>query len=166
MRFVRHGLLILFVSVFLGAFHLFPAESYGAEGVELGQLICKSKPGSREQLFFSSSVAIKCTFTTLAGKENYKGEIGLLGVDLSQKSEQTLYFTVFGFGTNIKMGAHGLAGEYVGTSISASLIKEGLGSSQFVGGVRESLSLVPSLDTFKGVGISIGVSRMKLEAGK
>ena len=135
-------------------------------GAQLGSLVCKYRPGTRVQFFLRSSVAVKCTFKTNKGQESYKGEIGLLGIDLSQKSEETLHFTVLGVTEDIEMGSHTLSGDYVGASISASIYKEGGGTTQFIGGgANKSFSLVPSLDTFKGTGISIGVSRMKLMKG-
>ncbi|MFC1491464.1 DUF992 domain-containing protein [Nitrospinota bacterium] len=140
------------------------AEKTG--GVHLGSLVCKSQPGTRVQIFLRSSVAIKCTFKTAKGEERYKGEIGFLGIDLSKKSEETLNFTVVGLTTNINMGDHTLAGDYAGASVSAGVYKEGYGSTQFVGGIQKNFSLIPSLDTFKGTGISAGVSRMKLLADK
>ena len=134
-------------------------------GAQLGSLVCKSKPGTRVQFFLRSSVAVQCTFKTPKGQESYKGEIGLLGFDLSKKSEETLYFTVLGVAANIEMGSHSLSGEYVGASLSVGIVKKGYGTTQFVGGVKKGFSLVPSLDTFKGTGISAGVSRMKLMKG-
>lgn len=134
-------------------------------GGQLGSLVCKSRPGTRVQFFLRSSVAVKCTFKTNKGQESYKGEIGLLGIDLSKKSEETLYFTVLGVTEDVEMGSHTLRGDYVGASVSAGVYKEGAGSTQFVGGVKKSFSLVPSLDTFKGTGITVGVSRMKLMKG-
>ena len=135
-------------------------------GVQLGSLVCKSQPGTRVQIFLKTSVAIKCTFKiSIKGEERYKGEIGFLGIDLSKKSEETLNFTVIGLTTNVKIGDHSLEGDYSGASVSVGL-KEGLGSTQFVGGLKKAFSLVPSLDTFKGTGISAGVSRMKLMADK
>ncbi len=136
-------------------------------GVQLGSLVCKSQPGTRVQIFLKTSVAIKCTFKiSLKGEERYKGEIGFLGIDLSKKSEETLNFTVIGLTSNIKLGDHSLAGDYLGVSVSVGLYKEGLGTTQFVGGLNKAFSFVPSLDTFKGAGISAGVSRMKLVADK
>ena len=143
-----------------------PVIAANEPGVQLGSLVCKSLPGTRVQFFLKTSVAIKCTLKNLNGQERYKGEIGLLGIDLSKKSEETLNFTVDGIAGNIKMGSHSLSGEYVGASISASIIKEGIGTTQFVGGLDKGFNLVPSLDTFKGTGISAGVSRMKLVADK
>ena len=63
-------------------------------GVQLGNLVCKSQPGTRVQYFLRSSVAIKCTYKTAKGMEKYKGEISFLGINLSKKSEETLHFTV------------------------------------------------------------------------
>ncbi len=143
-----------------------PVFAANQPGVQLGRLVCKSLPGSRVQFFFRTSVAIKCTYKNPNGQETYKGEIGLLGIDLSKKSQETLNFTVVGLAGNNKMGSHSLAGDYVGASISVSIIKEGIGSTQFVGGINKSFTLVPSLDTFKGTGISAGVSRIKLIADK
>ncbi len=135
-------------------------------GVQLGTLLCKSQPGTRVQIFLRSSVAIKCTYKNSIGEERYNGEMGLLGIDLSKKSEETLNFIVVGLTTNINIGGHSLAGDYSGASVSAGLYQEGLGSTQFLGGLNDSFSLLPSLDTFKGTGISAGVSRMTLTADK
>ena len=110
-------------------------------------------------------MAVKCTFKTDKGQESYKGEIGLLGIDLSQKSEETLHFTVLGVTEDIEMGSHTLTGDYIGASVSVGIYNEGGGTTQFVGGANKSFSLVPSLDTYKGTGISVGVSRMKLMKG-
>lgn len=165
MKPLRH---IAFTIMALSLIPWMSTDSFAAStpGAQLGSLVCKSQPGTRVQFFLRSSVAIKCTFKSPTGEEKYKGEIGLLGVDLSKKSEETLNFTVVGVSANVKMGSHSLAGDYVGASLSAGVIKTGVGTTQFVGGIKKSFSLVPSLDTFKGTGISAGVSRMKLLADK
>ena len=64
------------------------------------------------------------------------------------------------------MGTHTLAGDYAGVSASMGIYKEGIGTTQFVGGLYENFSLVPSLDTFEEAGISAGVSRMKIMPDK
>lgn len=163
MRIVRpmfYAVFVLSVSLALGLPAAGAAEK--KDGVQLGSLVCKSKPGTRVQYFLRSSVAIECTFKTAKGMEKYKGEIGFLGIDLSKKSEETLNFTVLGLTTDINMGSHTLAGDYAGASVSVGVYKEGVGTTQFVGGLHKNFSLVPSLDTFKGTGISAGVSRMKI----
>ena len=167
MRIVRpifYAVFVLSVSLALGPSVAGAAEK--KEGGQLGSLVCKSKPGSRVQYFLRTSVAINCTFKTAKGMEKYKGEIGFLGIDLSKKSEETLNFTVMGLTTDINMGSHTLAGDYSGASASVGIYKEGVGTNVFVGGVQNNFSLVPSLDTFKGTGISAGVSRMKLISDK
>lgn len=163
MRTFRHIAFALFV---VSLFAWLNPLAFAAKepGIQVGSLVCKSKPGTRVQFFLRSSVAVSCTFKTPSGQEKYKGEIGLLGIDLSQKSQETLYFTVLGVGTDVKMGSHSLKGDYVGASISIGIVKEGVGTTQFVGGINNSFNLVPSLDTFKGTGISVGVSRLKLMA--
>jgi len=133
------------------------------EGVTLGSLVCKTQPGTKVKLFLSSSVAIECTFKTQAGQEHYKGELGFLGIDLSKKTAETLNFTVVGLTTNVKMGSHSLSGGYVGATISAGVYKKGYGSTQLVGGIKKSFSLVPSIDTFEGTGLTAGTTRMSLE---
>jgi hypothetical protein len=65
----------------------------------------------------------------------------------------------------VNIGSYTLAGDYADVSVSVG-IKEGIGTTQFVGGLKNNFSLVPSIDTFKGTGISAGVSRMKLMADK
>ncbi len=166
MKIARRIALMLFITSLAGVFSLPAARAAEGPGVSLGSLTCKTLPGTRVRLLLSSSVAIECTFKTAAGQEQYKGEIGFLGVDLSKKSEETLHFTVLGLAADIKMGSHSLAGGYAGASVAAGLVEKGYGSTQFVGGVKKSLSLVPSIDTFKGTGISAGVSRMHLEPKK
>lgn len=70
----------------------------------------------------------------------------MLGLDLRERNESTLFFTVIGLAKDVRIGQHSLAGGYVGASISASIDK-GFGSTQFVGGLKRSFSLIPSLDT-------------------
>ena len=134
-----------------------------AEGVNLGNLTCATKPGTAVQLLLVSSVAVECTFKTAAGEETYKGEIGFLGVDLSRKDSQTLLFTVGGLTANVKMGSHSLKGDYIGASVAAGILGQGVGTTALIGGLQRSFNLVPSVDTFKGAGISAGGTRMSLE---
>ncbi|MBI3128028.1 MAG: DUF992 domain-containing protein [Candidatus Tectomicrobia bacterium] len=151
---------VLLVSFLIGAA---PAGAAEQGGVNVGSLTCKTKPGTSVQLFLVSSVAVECAFKTTGGEEMYKGELGFLGVDLSRKDEQTLNFTVLGVTRDIKMGAHSLQGDYLGTSVAAGMGGKGVGSTALVGGLRKSFNLVPSADTFKGAGISAGATRMNLQ---
>lgn len=162
MRFARVSMLVLLAAFLVGSVGAYSARAAEQAGVNLGSLTCKSKPGTGVQLLLVSSVAIECTFKTPAGEEKYKGEIGFLGVDLSRKDEQTLLFTVVGLTRNVKIGTHSLEGDYLGASVAAGILGQGVGSTALVGGVRKSFNLVPSADTFKGAGISAGGTRMHL----
>ena len=110
MRSFRHFIIAAAV-VSLAAWISPQAFAEKTPGGQLGSLVCKSRPGTRVQFFLRSSVAVKCTFKTDKGQESYKGEIGLLGIDLSKKSEETLYFTVLGVTENVEMGSHTLSGD-------------------------------------------------------
>lgn len=166
MNIIRRIPLVLFVASLAIAFGHFDAGAAQSPGVQLGQLTCKTLPGTKVQRFLTSSVAVNCTFKTPHGEERYKGEMGLLGIDLSKKSQETLYFTVVGVVSDVRIGKHSLVGEYLGTSASVGIVEKGYGSTSFVGGVKKSFSLVPSLDTFKGTGITAGASRMHLDPAK
>ncbi len=156
----RIGLAALVASLFASA----PLPSAEAvQGVNLGTLTCNTIPGLRTNLLFSSSVPLRCVYRTHRGEEQYRGEIGHLGIDLSKKGMETLRFTVVGLTADTAVGAHTLSGGYVGTSVSVGLAK-GFGSTQLVGVSRRSISLVPSFDTFDGIGLTAGLSRMTLEA--
>ena len=163
MRFARGVMLALLAAFLVGPVGAYPASAAEQGGVNLGNLTCKTKPGTSVQLLLVSSVVVECTFKTAGGEEKYKGEIGFLGVDLSRKDEQTLLFTVVGLTADVKMGAHSLAGDYLGASVAAGMLGKGVGSTALVGGIKKSLNLVPSADTFKGAGISAGGTRMHLE---
>jgi len=146
-----------------------PAVSPGREkkeGVNLGRLTCKTEPGTRTQRFLRSSVALDCVFKTDKGEEKYKGEIGFLGVDLGKREERTLYFRVFGYATDARLGSYPLQGDYLGTSIGAGAYGQGYGSSALVGGIQKSFNIVPSVETFKGAGITAGGTKMHLEPAK
>lgn len=166
MRFARGVMLALLTASLAGSVGAYPAGAAEQAGVNLGSLTCKTKPGTGVQLLLVSSVSVECTFKTAGGEEMYKGEIGFLGVDLSRKDEQTLLFTVVGLTGDVKMGAHSLQGDYLGASVAAGILGKGAGTTALIGGVKKSLNLVPSVDTFKGAGISAGGTRMHLEPSK
>ena len=159
----RCGYVLVIATLFAGLGFSSVAAQEG--GIQLGSLICKTIPGTSKNLILSSSVSISCTYKTNQGEEKYKGEIGMLGLDLREKNELTLFFTVVGLTKDVRIGQHSLAGGYLGASISVSIDK-GIGSTQFVGGLKRNFSLIPSLDTNRGMGIAAGVSRMNLEPDK
>lgn len=163
--FSRAAFVLFAISLILGL-SAPTAPAAEKEGIQLGKLTCKTRPETRTKLFLRSSVVINCSFETKQGTEKYKGEIGFLGVDLSKKSEEVLYFTVVGLTSDYRVGSHSLAGGYVGAQLAAGIVKHGIGTSGFVGGLKKNFSLVPSIDVFKGAGITLGVSKMQLAADK
>ena len=166
MKFARGVMLAFLVVSLAGLAGAYAAGAAEQGGVNLGSLTCKTNPGTGVHLLLISSVAVECTFKTSGGEEMYKGEIGFLGVDLSRKEEQTLNFTVLGISRDVKVGSYPLEGDYLGASVAAGMLGKGVGSTALVGGIKKSLNLVPSADTFKGAGISAGGTRMHLEPMK
>jgi hypothetical protein len=161
---------ILSVALVAALFALVPWNKAGAaekpkEGVELGTLTCTTRPKSKINKVIVSSISANCVFKTKRGEERYSAEIGLLGVDLSKKEAQKLYFTVVGLTEDIRMGTHTLAGHYIGLEATLGLGVGG-GAQALVGGVNHAFSLAPSLETHKGLGATLGGTRMNLKPAK
>ena len=155
-------------------FGLLPWNQAGAaEGVKLGVMKCRSLPNTRVQIFLRTSVRVKCTFTASraqgggqSGKsEDYVGEFGLLGIDLSHKTAQKMNFVIFGLTSDIKIGSHSLRGDYNGVQATVG-IGVGGGPNHMLGGWKDSFSLVPSLETHRGIGVTVGGTRLHLEPAK
>ena len=172
---MNNGYKILLVT-FLSALVMSGVQLHNAEaqeGVKLGILKCRSLPNTRVQIFLRTSVRVSCTFTASriqgggsSGKtEKYKGEFGLLGIDLSKKEEQAMTFVIFGLAKNYKIGAHALAGDYRGVQATIGLGVGG-GPNHLLGGLKDSFSLAPSLETHKGIGVTLGATRLSLEPAK
>ena len=143
-----------------------PAEAAEKKGgIKLGTMTCESLPKTQVKIFLRSSVRVKCTFKSQIGQENYVGEFGLLGIDLSKKSAQKMSFVVFGGTADIKPGAHSLRGDYNGVHASVGLGVGG-GVNHMLGGWKDSFSLVPSIETHKGIGVTVGGTRLNLEPAK
>ncbi len=161
---------ILLLAPFLFANNLHAEKK---EGIQLGLLACESLPKTEVKIFLRTSVRVKCTFTASrlqgggqAGKsENYVGEFGLLGIDLSKKTAQKMNFAVFGLTGDIKIGSHSLAGDYNGVQATVG-IGVGGGPNHLLGGWKDSFTLAPSLETHKGTGITVGGTRLNLEPAK
>ena len=84
-------------------------------GIEIGVLTCNSVDGTRRNLLIHSSVQVTCVFKTPEGEESYTGETGIgLGVDLNWNRSETTHFVVLGGTSDTRLGAHSLAGTYVG----------------------------------------------------
>ena len=146
-----------------------PLPSAAQGGIKLGVLKCRSLPNTRVRIFLRSAVRVKCTFTAsrLAGKEagkseNYEGEFGLLGIDLSTKTEQKMEFLVFGLSKDITIGSHTLAGDYNGVLATIGFGIGG-GPNHLIGGFGDSFSLAPSIETHKGIGVTVGGTRLSLK---
>jgi len=139
------------------------AEKQG--GIKLGVLTCISLPKTEVKIFLRTSVKVKCTFKSQIGEEKYEGEFGLLGIDLSKKSAQKMSFVVFGATENIKPGAHSLRGDYNGVQATVGLGVGG-GPNHLLGGWKDGFSLAPSLETHKGIGVTLGGTRLNLEPAK
>ncbi len=165
---------ILSVALAAAVFGLLPWNQAGAaEGVKLGVMKCRSLPNTRVQIFLRTSVRVKCTFTAsrLQGRgqsgksENYDGEFGLLGIDLSKKSAQNMNFVVFGLSGDIKIGSHSLRGDYNGVQATVG-IGVGGGPNHLLGGWKDGFSLAPSIETHKGIGVTVGATRLNLRPAK
>ncbi|MBI3128027.1 MAG: DUF992 domain-containing protein [Candidatus Tectomicrobia bacterium] len=141
-----------------------PPKEENKTGVNLGKLTCKTKPGTQTKHFLQSSVSVDCTYQPNEGQpQKYGGEIGFLGVDVGQREERTLYFGVFGVRTGAALEAFPLQGNYYGTTLGAGVFGQGYGSSALVGGSQKGISVVPSVESFKGEGLIVGGTRMYLE---
>ncbi len=139
------------------------AEKQG--GIKLGVLTCISLPKTEVKIFLRTSVRVKCTFKSQIGEEKYEGEFGLLGIDLSKKTAQKMSFIVFGGTGDVKPGAHSLKGDYNGVQATVGLGVGG-GPNHLLGGWKDSFSLAPSLETHKGIGVTLGGTRLNLVPAK
>lgn len=147
----------------LGA-HVPAALAEEQAGIELGVITCEVVPGSRVNLLIRSTADVLCVFDNQGTKERYKGETGLaLGLDLSFKSNEKLAFTVIAAASDVRPGAHALAGKYHGGRAAAAA-GVGLGAAVLVGGGGKNVSLQPlALETATGIGVSGGIGYLYLE---
>ncbi len=103
-------------------------------GIEIGVLTCNSVDGTRRNLLIHSTVQVTCVFKTPEGQESYRGETGIgLGVDLNWNRSETTHLVVLGGTSDTRLGAHSLAGTYVGGKASATF-GVGAGAGALVGG--------------------------------
>ncbi len=133
-------------------------------GTKIGILTCKTVPNSGVNLLIHSTVDITCRFesTDGSGVEHYIGETGIgLGIDFSYDIKKQMVFTVFAADT--VTGNHKLAGKYGGAGVSASL-GVGAGVQLLVGGSNKSVSLQPVIEGSTGVGASVGITYLYLQA--
>ncbi len=133
-------------------------------GTKIGILTCKTVPDSGVNLLIHSTVDITCRFesTDGSGVEHYVGETGIgLGIDFSYDIKKQMIFTVFAADT--VQGSHKLAGKYggAGASVSAGI---GAGIQLLVGGSDRSVSLQPVIEGSTGIGASVGITYLYLQA--
>jgi hypothetical protein len=88
-----------------------------------------------------------------------------LDVDLSKKCAQKMNFIIFGLVDDIKIGSHSLQGDYNGVQATVGIGVRG-GPNHLLGGWKHSFALAPSLETHKGIGVTLGGTRLNLEPAK
>ncbi len=136
-------------------------------GVEFGVLSCNSVAGTRRNLLIHSPVDVRCVFKTAEGHETYTGETGIgLGVDLNWNRSETTHFVVLGGTSDARLGAHSLAGTYVGGKASATF-GVGAGAGALIGGGAKNISLQPlALEGSSGLGVAGGLGYLILKPGR
>ena len=142
------------------------AFAEGEGGVEIGILTCKKIPGTYEYYLVHSTVGVHCVFSHPEGEEHYSGRSGIaLGLDLNWKHTEDMAYSVIGGSGDVRPGAYGLSGTYLGGRVSAT-IGVGLGVAVLVGGGNQSFSLQPlALEVNSGLGAAAGIAYLSLEPG-
>lgn len=135
-----------------------------AVGGQVGVLTCKSVPGTRFNLIIHSAVDVDCVYATPAGIERYKGETGIgVGVDFNWDRHETIRFAVLAAAQDASIGAHALAGKYVGGKASVTF-GLGAGAAALIGGSSRNIALQPlGLENSSGFGLSGGLGYLFLE---
>ena len=133
-------------------------------GTKIGILTCESIPNTRLNLLIHSTVDVECKFVSSdrSTVEKYIGETGVqFGLDISHKITQSLVFAVLA--ADFKQGTHKLAGKYLGAGASVSL-GGGVGVHVLVGDGQDSVSLEPAFEGNEGMGATIGLTYLYLQA--
>jgi len=152
---------------------IFPTQSTLADnddkeaGIEVGVLKCAVVPGSRVNLVIRSTADIECTFDNQGTIEHYVGETGIgLGLDISFKNDEEMFFTVLAASSDTRPGAYALAGKYAGAQASAA-VGIGIGAKVLIGGGEDNFSLQPlALESHTGLGASAGLGFLYLEPSR
>ena len=141
-----------------------PAAAEASAGIEVGVLSCNSVEGTRRNLLIHSTVDVKCLFKRLDGEESYRGKTGIgLGVDLNWGRAETIHFTVIGATTDARLGAHSLAGSYLGGKASVT-VGVGVGAAALIGGGSKNITLQPlAVEGSTGFGAAAGLGYLYLE---
>lgn len=136
-------------------------------GMQAGMLVCTVVEGSRLNLLIRSTADVECEYDNQGNLERYRGETGIgLGLDLSFKTEDIMYFAVVAASNDVTPGAYALAGRYVGGELNAAA-GVGLGAKGLVSVGNSSFGLQPiAINTSKGLGVSGGLSFLYIEPDK
>ncbi len=142
-------------------------DATARSGIEIGVLSCNSVAGTRRNLLIHSTVDVRCVFKTAEGEETYSGETGIgLGVDLNWNRTETTHFMVLGGTSDARLGAHSLAGTYVGGKASVTF-GVGAGAGALVGGGAKNISLQPlAIEGSSGLGVAGGLGYLILKPGR
>lgn len=151
----------LLAVVAIAGFALAPLSASAAERTRLGTLECTIAGGIG--LLITSSKKATCTFKHADGTvENYTGQLNKLGLDIGVTGESYLKWVVF-TPAGSEVGAHALAGGYVGASAGISL-GIGLGANALIGGSAKNIGLQPlSVEGGTGLNVAAGVSSLNLD---
>ncbi len=142
-------------------------DAMARSGIEIGVLSCNSVAGTRRNLLIHSAVDVRCVFKTAEGEETYTGETGIgIGVDLNWNRTETTHFVVLGGTSDARLGAHSLAGTYVGGKASVT-VGVGAGAGALIGGGAKNISLQPlAIEGSSGLGVAGGLGYLILKPGQ
>ncbi len=151
---------VLFVTLFalLSAFPATPASAQGR--IRVGILECITQPSIGA--IVGSVREMDCVFKPTSGRdENYAGTQAKIGIDIGVQARAALAWAVFAPTVDRRPGE--LQGTYAGVSADAA-VGLGLGANVLLGGSSRTVVLQPlSVEGQIGVGVSAGVSSLKLD---
>ncbi|NKX65156.1 DUF992 domain-containing protein [Labrenzia sp. 5N] len=133
-------------------------------GVEVGKLTCVVE--QETNFIVGSKAVMNCTFDRVGDgpASYYTATVSEYGLDIGTTDSATLIWGVVAPTADLEVGA--LEGEYAGVTAGASL-GAGIKANALIGGFDKSIALNPlSVESQTGTNITVGVSRMSLEAIK
>lgn len=135
-----------------------------ADESKLGTLTCERAGDGGYNLIITSKTPVRCIFSDDQGSEQwYVGAAGvLLGVDVSWKPKETIYFAVASSTRQFTPEGAFLSGEYAGVSADAA-VGVGGGASLLVGGSDDTTSLQPAVRSSQGVGVAAGLGYLNID---
>lgn len=137
------------------------AEDKGP-GVKIGTLTCNVE--QETNFVIGSTAKLGCSFDPANGQAAslYTGTVSDFGLDIGKTEKATLVWGVLAPSADMEPGA--LEGAYGGVTAGASL-GAGIKANALIGGFDKSIALNPmSLETQTGTNLTLGVSRLSLEA--